>query len=219
MKTYAALALILAVSLGFSTYYYETLPQEIPVHWNMEGEADGFMDKSIGAFLLPGVILLLSLLFAVIPRIDPLKRNIKSFMKYYQGFIVLIALFMLGIHIQMIFWSVGIQVSPSFTVPIAVGILFYFAGVMMKHSKRNFFIGIRTPWTLSSDKVWAKTHKRGSILFKISGVLAIVGVLTEYTMWFILAPVILSVIYLFVYSYYAYSGENDNKKRTNRSSK
>ncbi len=84
MKTYAAIVLILAISLGVSAFYYPDLPEEIPSHWNMEGEVDGYMDKDIGAFLMPGVILLISLLFMVIPKIDPLKKNIKSFLKYYH---------------------------------------------------------------------------------------------------------------------------------------
>jgi len=91
-------------------------------------------------------------------------------------FIVLIVLFMLYIHALTLAWSLGYQ---NFRMSAAMlpfmGILFIFIGTMLRQAKRNFFIGIRTPWTLSSDSVWDKTHQLGSILFMISGAFAFIG--------------------------------------------
>jgi uncharacterized membrane protein len=91
-----------------------------------------------------------------------------------------------------------------------LGLIFIFAGFMMRQAKRNFFIGIRTPWTLSSDRVWDETHRLGSILFIASGVLALLGALfPDFAIWFILVPVLGSTLFLLVYSYVLYQRETN----------
>lgn len=90
----------------------------------------------------------------------------------------------------------------------AMGLLFIYIGWMLRKAKRNFFIGIRTPWTLSSDKVWDKTHQLGSILFMISGVLALIGSLFgSNAIWFVMVPLLGSTMFLVVYSYMLYQRE------------
>jgi uncharacterized membrane protein len=87
----------------------------------------------------------------------------------------------------------------------AFGVLFYAAGILIKNSKRNYFIGIRTPWTLQSDEVWGRTHRRGSLLFRAAGVIAALGViLPEQAIWLLLAPVGVFTIYIVIYSYLEY---------------
>jgi len=98
------------------------------------------------------------------------------------------------------------------TVGILMAVLFYGIGVLLQHAKRNWFIGIRTPWTLSSDTVWDKTHKQGSVLFKICGLIALIGVFfKDYSIYFILIPIIVVSLYLTVYSYFVYSKEMKNE--------
>ena len=90
----------------------------------------------------------------------------------------------------------------------AFGILFYYCGILTENAKRNWFIGIRTPWTLSNDVVWDKTHKIGGKLFKIAGAVALFGIFFQkYTLFFILAPVILVAAYTIIYSYFEYQKE------------
>jgi len=90
----------------------------------------------------------------------------------------------------------------------ALGIIFIFAGMMMRKAKRNFFIGIRTPWTLSSDQVWDETHRIGSVLFILSGILALAGaLLVDLAIWLVLTPVLGSTIFLLIYSYILYQRE------------
>ena len=91
------------------------------------------------------------------------------------------------------------MLSPAFAI------LFYYCGVLIEHSKRNWFIGIRTPWTMSSEKVWDKTHARGGKLFKIAGFIALLGIiLPEQAIFLFLGAVLVFVAYLFVYSYVEY---------------
>jgi uncharacterized membrane protein len=91
----------------------------------------------------------------------------------------------------------------------ALGVLFFFVGYLMRKSKRNFFIGIRTPWTLSSDRVWDETHRLGSILFMLSGTLAFLGAFFggPIAFWLLLIPLIGSTVITLVYSYILYQRE------------
>ena len=91
----------------------------------------------------------------------------------------------------------------------AMGLLFIVVGSMLRKAKRNFFIGIRTPWTLSSDTVWEKTHQLGSVLFMVSGALAVIGGLFGGTVafWMLMVPLMGSTIFLLIYSYVLYQRE------------
>ena len=170
-STIAVLGMIL-FSFVIGIYFYPKMPEKMASHWNVQGRVDGYMSKFWGLFLMPFVLVGLALLFTAIPRIDPLKANIEKFRKYYDGFIILFFIFMLSIHFQVILWNLGIRTSPNVIAPIGIGILFFYIGILCENAKRNWFIGIRTPWTLSSERVWEKTHKIGGKLFKIAGVIA-----------------------------------------------
>lgn len=156
-------------------------------------------------FLMPIVTLAIFLLFLLIPEIDPLKKNIAKFRKYFDWFVVLIVLFLLYIYSLTLFWNLGYRFDMGQMIIPALGFLFFYIGVLLKHTKRNWFIGIRTPWTLSSDAVWDKTHQLGSKLFKIAGIIALLGILIpKYAIWLVLIPAISFSLYLFVYSYFEY---------------
>jgi uncharacterized membrane protein len=199
---------IIILSLIISIYFYPQMPEKIASHWNAQGQVDGYMSKFWGLFLMPFILVGLALLFGAIPRIDPLKANIEIFRKYYDAFIILFFVFMLSIHFQVILWNIGIEISPNVIFPIGLGLLFFYIGILCENAKRNWFIGIRTPWTLSNDVVWAKTHKIGGKLFKIAGVVALFGIFfLNYTLFFILVPVILVAIYTVIYSYREYRKE------------
>ncbi|MEM2703742.1 MAG: SdpI family protein [Candidatus Bathyarchaeia archaeon] len=98
--------------------------------------------------------------------------------------------------------------GPAATVSVGVGLLLFYVGILCENSRRNWFIGIRTPWTLSSDRVWEKTHKLGGKLFKAAGVIAMLGALIqEHAFILILATIIFAAAYTIVYSYIEYQKE------------
>jgi uncharacterized membrane protein len=197
---------LLAFAIGL--YVYPHLPQQVASHWNASGQVDGYMPKSAGVFLLPLVLVVIALIFAAIPRVDPLKANIEQFRSYYDGFIVLFFVFMLLIYLQVVLWNLGTQISPNLVMPIGVGLLFFYIGILCEHAKMNWSIGIRTPWTLSSPTVWEKTHRVGARLFKAAGLLALLGVFFQkWAVFFILVPVLLVAVYSVVYSYVVYREE------------
>jgi uncharacterized membrane protein len=208
-KIKIVISVILLLSFIIGLYFYPEIPPKMASHWNARGEVDGYMSKFWGVFLIPFILVGLTLLFIAIPRIDPLKANIEKFRKYYNGFIVLFLIFMLSVHLRVILWNIGLQISPNVIMPVGIGILFFYIGILCENAKRNWFIGIRTPWTLSSEKVWDKTHKIGGKLFKIAGIIALLGIFfRNYTLFFVLVPAILSSVYLIVYSYLKYQKEN-----------
>jgi uncharacterized membrane protein len=191
---------------------YPQLPERMASHWNTRGEVDGYISKFWGMFLLPFILLGITLLFIAVPRIDPLKANIEQFRSYYDGFITLLLIFMLVIHVQLILWNIGIKISPNITVPVGLGILFFYIGILFEKAKRNWFIGIRTPWTLSSEQVWDKTHQIGGRLFKIAGIISLLGILSrDHALFFVIVPVIVIAVYLVIYSYLAFQKEMKGK--------
>jgi uncharacterized membrane protein len=179
-------------------------------HWNVNDQVDGYTSKFWGVFMLPLITLGLWALFIVIPSIDPLKANIAQFRGVFNLFIVLMVAFMIYLYGLTLAWNLGYSnFKMSGAMLPAIGLLFVFIGFMMRQARRNFFIGIRTPWTLSSDMVWNETHRIGAVLFMISGALAIIGGFFGGTtaFWMMFAPIIGSTLFLLVYSYLLYRRE------------
>ena len=191
---------------------WNQFPEQMASHWNINDEADGYMTKFWGVFLTPLVTLGMLALFLALPNMDPLKANVAQFRESFNLFIVLIAAFMLYVHGLTLAWNLGYRdfKMSAATLPF-LGVLFIAVGWMLRKAKRNFFIGIRTPWTLSSDAVWEKTHRLGSSLFMASGLLAIAGGFFggAAAFWLTFAPLIGSSLFLVIYSYALYRGETE----------
>lgn len=214
-KTTSIIVVILiAMAVLAGVLLWNQLPEQMASHWNTNDEVDGYISKFWGVFLMPLITLAMFGLFIALPNIDPLKANIASFRGAFNLFIVIISVFMLYIHGLTLAWSLGYQ---GFKISAAMlpflGILFMYIGYLLKQAKRNFFIGIRTPWTLSSDSVWDKTHQLGSVLFIVSGALAFVGSffggMTAFFLLFV--PLMGSTLALVIYSYVLYRNETKAK--------
>ena len=207
-KTNIILVSLVLFSFGIGIYFYPQMPEKMASHWNIKGEVDGYLSKFWGLFLMPIILIGVVLLYLTAPKIDPLKKNIEKFRKYFDGFIVLLLLFLFYFYVLTIFWNLGLKFDIGQAIIPALAVLFYYCGVLLEKAKRNWFIGIRTPWTLSNDVVWDKTHKIGGKLFKIAGIVAIFGIFFQkYALFFILAPIILVAIYTIIYSYIEYQKE------------
>ncbi len=206
------LALIL-IAVVFSLAVYNRLPDRMASHWGFNDQVNGHMSRFWGAFLMPVMAMAMLGLFLLIPNIDPLKANIATFRPIFNGFITAIVVFLLYLHVLTILWNLGMQgFHMSAVLMPGLGLLFIFAGLMMRQAKRNFFIGIRTPWTLSSDRVWAQTHRVGGLLFVLCGVLAMFGVFFPgmVAFWLVLVPIIAVTVFLIPYSYWLYQQETSS---------
>jgi uncharacterized membrane protein len=208
--TIVVLMMIAAATLA-GLLLWNRLPDQMASHWNIHDQVDGYMSKFWGVFMLPLLSLGMFLLFLVVPSIDPMKANIAQFRESFNLFMVLMVGFMLYIYGLTLAWSLGVNnFRMSGAMLPAIGLLIIFLGFMMRQAKRNFFIGIRTPWTLSSDTVWNETHRVGAVLFIVSGVLACIGGFFGGTtaFWMMFAPILGSTLFLLVYSYVLYQRES-----------
>ncbi len=197
----AAVCVVL-LTFAASVYFYGQMPDVMASHWNERGEVDGYMPKFWALFLVPVMSAAMLLLLVAIPKIDPLKANVAKFRKHYDRFIVMLLAFMLYIHLLTIIWSTGTSFNIMQAMSPAFGILFYYCGILVANAKQNWFIGIRTPWTMSSEKVWDKTHRLGGRLFRAAGIIACLGILApDYAIVLVLAPMIVFMAYAVVYSY------------------
>jgi uncharacterized membrane protein len=211
LTTIIVLVLILAATIA-GLALWNRLPDQMASHWNVNDQVDGYTSKFWGVFLMPLITLGMFLLFLVIPNIDPLKANIAQFREAFNLFITLIVGFMVYIFALTLRWNLGdTNFGLGKAMMPALGVLFIFVGYMLRKAKRNFFIGIRTPWTLSSDRVWDETHRIGAMLFTLSGVLALLGSffggMTAFVM--LMVPILGSTIFLVIYSYILYQRETN----------
>jgi uncharacterized membrane protein len=207
--TIIVLILIAATTLA-GLLLWNQFPEQMASHWNENDQVDGYISKLWGVFLMPLVTLGMFLLFLAIPSIDPLKANIAKFRGVFNLFITFIIGFMIYVHVLTLIWNLGYTgFELSKAMLPAMGLLFILIGSLLRQAKRNWFIGIRTPWTLSNDYVWDKTHQLGAVLFMASGVLALIGGFFGgmIAFWLLFIPLIGSTIFLFVYSYVLYQRE------------
>jgi len=197
--------LIVIVSLPFIylAYIWKELPEKVPMHWNIKGEIDRFGDKS-ELLLIPIILpLLIYVLFLVVPKIDP-KNKISKMGNKYQYIKILLTTFM-SILALFIIYSAKNQsfANPNYIV-LLIGILYIILGNYFKTIKANYFIGIRTPWTLENETVWKETHKLGGKMWFSGGIIVVISSLIldkqlNFTLFIIITGII--TIIPIVYSY------------------
>lgn len=170
MKRYTVAAswVVLGVALAAALLCLPTLPNQIPIHWNAAGEIDGWGGR-LTALLLPAVGLGLNLLFALLPKIDPRRKNYAWFDTAYGAFRLIFALFWLGLVLFTLVSAYRPAALTGRLLLAAVGALFCGLGACMPRFAPNYFVGIRTPWTLDSETVWRRTHLLGGRIWFFGG--------------------------------------------------
>tara|TARA_R110000868_G_scaffold95865_9_gene263524 strand:- start:1286 stop:1933 length:648 start_codon:yes stop_codon:yes gene_type:complete len=203
LKREIPLITIVLIPFIYLAYIWNSLPETVPTHWNYKGEIDAWGKKSsliLIMFLLP---VLTYVLFSIIPFIDP-KKKIQAMENKYHNLKFMMTLFMSALAI-FILYSVKEQsiTNPAFII-LAIGLLYIILGNYMKTLKANYFIGIRTPWTLENESVWKKTHALAGKLWFIGGLAIIISSLTTNKnfngIFFISVTTIITVIPL-IYSF------------------
>ncbi|MFC4541854.1 SdpI family protein [Halosolutus amylolyticus] len=195
----------IVLSIVVSLLTAPDLPAELVSHWNAVGEPDGTMAKPLALWLIPALSAGVLVLFALIPRIDPLGANIAEFRPTYDWFVVLFTGFMFVLHAGIIAFNLGYEFDFINLIVVLVAGLFYYSGVVLTRANRNWFVGIRTPWTLSNEEVWNRTHALGGKLFKLTALVALGGLLFgEYAIYFLIVPSLLTAVVTVGYSYYVY---------------
>jgi len=191
---------IVAVLVGFLVYPF--LPNRVPTHWNAAGEIDGYGSKATGAFIFPLIMLFVLLLFILVPKIAVFKKNLKAFEKQYWTLCLTLQLFFLLFYVMTLLpnFGYGFDFSQIITLPLAM--LFIGIGILMPSFKRNFFVGIRTPWSLANDTVWKKTHGFGGKLFILAGLAMLFSLpFPKAAIWVVLAGALIAAFAAVVYSF------------------
>ncbi|MBP8857503.1 MAG: SdpI family protein [Anaerolineaceae bacterium] len=209
--------IIIAILVAVGLVLLPQLPDQVPSHWNDQGQVDGYSSKLTGVLLMPGILLATLLLLLVVPSIDPRRANIAKFRPQYNVFILCFVLFLAYLYILTLLAGLGIKFDMNRMLVPALGLLFIFVGSMVRHAKRNYMIGIRTPWTLHSNVVWDQTHKVGGIAFMIAGAFTMVTVFVpQFAVPVMMVSVLLVTVGTIVYSYIVYR-QVENNSATNNS--
>lgn len=202
------LVLIMALFI-ISVFIYSELPEEMAMHWNLEGEADNFMGRFWGAFMMPLLSLGILLAMILFPLIDPRRENYTKFKQSYRLIRLGLILFLAVIHIASLGINLGYNIDIGKVVSLGLGVLFIIIGNYMPKIKHNYFLGIKVPWTLASEKVWRKTHRMSGKLFVLSGIIILLSVFIEdkIRFWIVIVCVIGSLLAGIIYSYLVYREE------------
>ncbi|TSC92976.1 MAG: hypothetical protein CEN89_341 [Candidatus Berkelbacteria bacterium Licking1014_7] len=206
------LALIGCVFI-LSGMLWQELPDQLPVHWNFAGEPDRYGSKFINLFALPIFSLLTLLGMSWIPRIDPFSKNYEKFAGAFMTFKAIITLFFIYLYAVVIYASFYGDNIPGniFFIP-AFSVLFIIMGYYLPRLRRNYFIGIRTPWTLSSDESWDKSHFWAGRVFVAVGLINLLGIFIDsfYSIWLFFSILSLGIIGIVIYSYFVYKKDKNN---------
>lgn len=209
-------AVLLLGQLAISGYAWTQLPAgaQIPIHWGIDGRPDGYADGWIGLLVMPAVTLVLGPILAVAPRFDPRRANLARSAAAYLWIVGTALVFMAGVHVLIVLTALGNDVDITRFLGAGIGVLFVVIGNFLGKTRSSWFLGIRTPWTLSSERSWTLTHRLGGYLFIGTGALtAVVAFLfpAEVFFWVLIVGLGVSVVALFVYSYLVWRDDPDRR--------
>jgi uncharacterized membrane protein len=180
------------------------LPGRAPIHWNAAGEADGFGSPLTAALLLPAILTGIAVLAPLLPRLDPRGEAYAAFRPTYELFLNAVAGFMLLVHMMALGAALGLPVDMVRPMSVGLGLLFALLGNEMGRVQPNYFVGIRTPWTLADPEVWRRTHRAGGRAMVGAGLAAaLLGLLlpAPWPLYAGLALVLGATLYALGYSY------------------
>lgn len=189
--------LLAAMVFVINLILYPQLPDLIPIHWGLKGEVDGYAPKSVVLFMGPGLVLLMAGLTGLLPRLSPKKFSIKPFEHSFNYVMLLVMAEFAFLHLMSLIAALFPQMDSGRYVVAGICVFLALIGNMMGKIRRNYWMGVKTPWTLASDVVWNNTHRKAAWLFVFFGflgaVLAVMGVPTYYVLLLILPPIFIPI--------------------------
>lgn len=169
------LIFIILVSLAAGALLYDQLPDRVPSHWNIRGEVDGYSSRFWGAFGIPLLNAGIYVMMLVLPLIDPRRDNYQKFAGAYRVFRVVFVVFMTGVYLLVLATVFGARIPVDRAMMAGISILFLVLGNYMGQIRHNYFVGIKTPWTLANEEVWQKTHRLGGRLWVAAGLTGLIA--------------------------------------------
>ena len=203
-----AIAAVVTVGLmlGLAAWAWAQIPPgaEIAVHWGIDGQPDGYASREFALLFIPGLTVLIAGLLSFLPRIEPRADNLARSGPAYVQVAIAVLVVMVAVQLTVVLAAVGSPLSIGIVLGVAIGVMLIVIGNVMGKVRSNFIFGVRTPWTLSSDLSWNKTHRLVGRLFVLLGltttVVALIGGLSAFFA-VVLGGIVLIVIVAFVYSY------------------
>jgi uncharacterized membrane protein len=200
-----ASALLIAFMAAVSLWAWPQVPagRQLPIHWDAAGNPNGYAGKEVALLVLPIVALAIALLLAAIPQIEPRRANLaqsgKPYLATWIGTLVVLAV----AHLLIALAAVGHPANIVTIASLAVGGLLILVGNYLGKARSNFFFGIRTPWTLSSDLSWDKTHRlAGRVFIAVGAAMVVAGLTRSATVFTVVLIILFAMIVLVtVYSY------------------
>lgn len=180
-----------ALAFGASAALYGQMPERVPIHWNIHGEVDRYGSKSWALFLCPGAMAAMTGLFALLPWLSPKQFEVDTFRRTYQWLLVLIVGLFGYIHALTLAAGLGWEFGMDRALVGGIFLFFAMLGNVLGKVRRNFWIGIRVPWTLASERVWNDTHRLAAWLWVAGG---LVGALVALAGWPVVSLGVLVVI-------------------------
>ena len=204
---------IAAVALAMSVWAYPRLPPTMATHWSLSGTPDGFSSRLVAVSILPVGLVFVTVLFNVLPKVDPRRENYARFLNSYWLIANAVIVFLLLAHALVIASGLGFDVKIDRLMPFGVGLLLVFLGNYLTRVEPNWFIGIRTPWTLSSDTVWRRTNRTGGWLMVIGGLVLAAGAFVRRPAFLVLfvATIIIVAVFPIVQSYILWKREQHDR--------
>jgi uncharacterized membrane protein len=208
--TLVVTALALAFQFGIAAFGFTRVPPgaRVAIHWDATGHANGY-GYALWAFLLiPVLTAFISAGLAFLPSIEPRHRNLQRSGGAYAAVWISVLLLMAAVQAAVVLSAVGVARSETVAhlVPAAVGLMLAVVGNYLGKVRSNFLFGIRTPWTLSSERSWNRTHRLGGWLMVAVGLTAAATSVFPWVGFIALAAGVPAVILiLFVYSYVQWS--------------
>jgi uncharacterized membrane protein len=201
--------LLVIVAVIATIAVYPRLPEQVPTHWNVNGQVDDWSSRLWGAWTTPLVMAAMLLAFRAFPLIDPRRENYPKFAGAYEGILISVVLFLLALHLSRLATMLGRPIAVMRLLPVGIGLLLVGIGALLPKAQANWFIGIRTPWTLSNDRVWERTHRVGGVVMIATGVLiAASAILAPIWTHRVMAGAIAAMAIILVgYSYFAWRQE------------
>jgi uncharacterized membrane protein len=204
--------LLIGGMFAWAAATWSSAPERFPVHWNLAGEVDRYGGKVEGLLLLPVITFALYLLLIYLPRIDPGRANYPRFAGAYGVIRFGLTAFLTAVYAVSQLVAYGHAVDVTVVMLVLGGLLLILIGANLGQVQPNWFVGIRTPWTLSSERSWTKTHRLGGRLFVLMGFALVVAGLVHAFWAFILAAIILvgSLFWMILYSYLVWRSDPDH---------
>ncbi|MEI6835455.1 MAG: SdpI family protein [Candidatus Falkowbacteria bacterium] len=214
LKTEIWPLIILLTTVILSLWSYPQLPAQVVTHWNFYGQPNGWSSREFQAIFFPALLMAIYALFSLMPKFDPRGERYLEFASVYLLMRNAILLVLAVVFGAATLANLGYAINIGTTVAGVIGLLMIILGNNFGKLKRNFFVGIRTPWTLSSDNVWNKTHRLGGRLFIIWGFLLILAPWLEATfaLVILLGGLVVIISWLTIYSYLLFRQEKATKK-------